>query len=258
MKRALLGVLFLVAFLAAPAIADMGTVALSGEAKVHYDLGVAAYAARDYEIAILEFRSAHHIDPRPELLFAWAQAERLSGDCPSAVLLYRRFLAAHPDSAHAQAAQLPLLRCEQALESRPQGAISPEAVHDPAPAAPAPFAVTRQGLPRPTPWFRDVLGGALLGAGVVGAAIGAGYALTALKTRAEAREAYTYEESRVLAEKAASQRIKAGILLAVGGAVGVAGVVRYVLVAGENEAPSVTMTLSANSEGAALVCAGSY
>jgi tetratricopeptide (TPR) repeat protein len=253
MKSASVCVVFLSFWIAAPASADVETGALEGEARVHYDLGVAAYAARDYEIAILEFRSAYHIDPRPELLFAWAQAERLSGDCPSAVLLYRRFLAAHPDPAQAHAAELPLLRCEQALESRPQEARSETPRARPS-SPPVPLA----RVPRRRAWYRDPLGGALAGAGVVSAGIGVGYALSALASATASKDAYTYDESRSLADQARGQRVTAGILLGLGSALCVAAVVRYVVVAGRELPPRVGVALSVGERETTLFVVGSY
>ena len=49
-----------------------------------YDAGLGAYARKDYPVAIAAFEQALAIEDRPEIVFALAQAVRLSGDCPRA------------------------------------------------------------------------------------------------------------------------------------------------------------------------------
>jgi tetratricopeptide (TPR) repeat protein len=89
----------------------------SAEAEAGYVRGLAHYAARDFHRAIAEFEAAFALDPRPELLFAEAQAFRLDGDCPRALELYRRFLATRPPPLQVQATQLGLDRCAESAST---------------------------------------------------------------------------------------------------------------------------------------------
>jgi tetratricopeptide (TPR) repeat protein len=96
--------------------------AIKPEAEVRFRRGLEYYKIREFEAAIAEFEAAYAIDPRPEILFSQAQAERLSGDCASAVVLYRQFLTTDPPAVHAEAARASLDKCEVALRSGPPGA----------------------------------------------------------------------------------------------------------------------------------------
>ena len=64
-------------YAAAPAAMDPG-------AKERFDRGLAGYQAKEYAAAIRDFRLAYALDPRGEILFAWAQAERMYGRCSQA------------------------------------------------------------------------------------------------------------------------------------------------------------------------------
>src|SRR5688500_8437696 len=59
-------------------------------------LGLARFEREDYAGAIDAFERGHAIDPRPQFLFALAQAERLRGDCKAALIYYRKFLTTSP------------------------------------------------------------------------------------------------------------------------------------------------------------------
>jgi hypothetical protein len=103
--------------------------------------GLGHYAARDFHRAIAEFEAAFALAPRPELLFAEAQAFRLDGDCPRALELYHRFLATHPPPLQVQATQLGLDRCAASAASPSATSASGDA----APSVP----------PRPRPGSSD-------------------------------------------------------------------------------------------------------
>src|SRR5688572_3056011 len=85
--------LAVVLVVARPAAADPVR-GMKPEAKKHFDAGLAAYADKDYQRAADELAAGHAVDPHPDFLFPWAQAERLSGDCAAAVPLYRKVLDA--------------------------------------------------------------------------------------------------------------------------------------------------------------------
>lgn len=59
--------------------------------------GQAAYDHADYTTAITKWRAAYDASGEPSLLFDVAQAQRLSGDCASALKTYQHFIVIDPD-----------------------------------------------------------------------------------------------------------------------------------------------------------------
>jgi hypothetical protein len=82
----------IVLLLALPSAAAAQEIFQDAKAQAHYDKGIAHYAAKEYADAAAELASCYFIEPRREVLFAWAQAKRLAGDCASAAPLYRKYL----------------------------------------------------------------------------------------------------------------------------------------------------------------------
>lgn len=127
---------------------------IAPEAKVALDEGLALYEARSYEQALAAFRRGYAIDQHPDFLYAMAQAERLSGDCPAASEDYRRFLQSKPPDHEASLAQENMAKCdalasssEPVLVPQPTQA-SPPASSLPAPAAPSPSPAPSVQPPR--------------------------------------------------------------------------------------------------------------
>ncbi len=160
---------------------------LSRATKEHMDRGLAEYQAHNYDAAVIEFQAAYAIEPRREILFAWGQAERLRGDCARALTLYRQFLGWSPPADEAQRATDRIAECERTLQERATGALSPKTTEtgNGAQSLTEAIAVAPVAPPAPsdatTPWYRDGLGGTLVGLGTVSAA--AGITLLALSQR---------------------------------------------------------------------------
>jgi tetratricopeptide (TPR) repeat protein len=62
-----------------------------------YDEGQTAYARADYATAIAKWQASYDLSGKSGLLFNLAQAQRLSGDCPRALVAYQKFVEADPD-----------------------------------------------------------------------------------------------------------------------------------------------------------------
>lgn len=251
---------------------------MSADAEARLKRGLEHYAAKDYEAAIAEFSTAYDLEPHPQFLYAWAQAERLSGDCPSAVTLYRRFLDTGPDESQAAAAESNKQRCEEALATGPSPEVvpaptppepaPPEPAPPPEPAKPPPEVAPSPAPPAPIPdrpkpeppdsWYEDVLGGTLLGLGLVSSGIGVGLMVSSsadVRTagqaeRGEPSETYGAHLSRL--DRAQTKRTTSVILLTAGGALTVAAVVRYIMVGTDDEEPepAVGLWLGPSSAGA--------
>jgi tetratricopeptide (TPR) repeat protein len=220
-----------------PAAPHVATPEEAAEASAHLKKGVELFGNHKYEEAIAEFEIGRKLDPRPDFLFALAQAERLSGDCASAILYYREFLDSKPSDRQAEAAWANLDRCEHVLatsraaqDAPPRDAApTPESL-PPGPAAPRPSAEPAAPQTRLIhhPWYSDVVGDGLAGGGLVAGAVGAIFLLRSSGERSDALDAGTYAEYASKMDDARTDRAIALSAFGVGGALVVGAVVRYV------------------------------
>jgi hypothetical protein len=228
--RALVSAIFLASLLsAAPARAQDPA---GDAARAHFDRGAGLAAERRYAEAALAFKAAFEADPRKETLFAWAQVERLAGNCTAANDLYGRFLA-QPGltAAQREAAELNLRRCEP----RPAEAIAADPAT--AKATPSPVLVPRARAPEqvvaaPAPSRAGGLLRVALLAGSATALVGA--ATFFQLSRDDARDAASApiwdDYFRALEQARTRQRLAVG-LLAGGAALGAAALVHWLLTA---------------------------
>ena len=208
---------------------------MTADARAHYDRGLALYAEKDYPGAIAELQAGYALDPRREFLFAEAQARRLSGDCKNAVPLYQSFLASGPDEVQVNATHIALGRCAAQMASAPPPAPDPRrASSPPALALPARPPATPA---TPPPWFQDLAGGALLGAGVVGIATGTIAMVGMASARDDARGSLIYQDYARHWDTARSRERIAIIGFAAGAALTGAAIIRYVRVGTRAPAP---------------------
>ncbi|HTM23455.1 MAG TPA: hypothetical protein VL172_23190, partial [Kofleriaceae bacterium] len=180
----------------------------------HLQRGLRYYTTQDYERAIEEFRAGFTLDPRREFLFALGQAERLSGDCGSAILYYQAFLRAQPAAAQADAAREQIQVCHLLLstEKPKRRALAHDSIDR---DEPPPLVRQRRALaPAPAPariddtpaWYSDVTGDALLGGGVVMLALGGGLWAASVSAASAADGAATYPEYDALIGRARTRR----------------------------------------------------
>lgn len=223
------------------------------EAKQRLTDGLTHYQAKEYAPAIKEFRVAYALDPRAEILFAWAQAERLYGRCSRASKLYRRFLTSKPSAQQAEAARQGLDRCRDQPDTTPvdpEDALPPEPEPEPAPA-PAPEPVPEDTPPPPPPRRRvDGLGVGLLVGGAAVGGVGVGLLGAAAGKASDVMNAGMYDDYADGAGKVRTLRVAGGVLAGVGGALIVAGVVRLVVRA---RAPRRDVAVWTAPDGAGLV-----
>jgi hypothetical protein len=243
---------------AAPRAARAGEPTMKPEARAHLERGLAAYGEKDWARAIREFRAGYALDPRPDFLFAWAQAARLSGDCTSAIDLYQRFVATGPSPEQSDAAQKMTERCRETLAAAAPAepaptALDPYASTPPSRAPAAPAAVDRA-------WWKDGWGAGFTAAGVVGLGLGVGMLVAAGSSDDAATHAASYDEFAARHDEASTRRTYATIGLAAGGALLVTGGVRYLLVHHHHaSAPASTdVALSLTPGAASLWLQGSF
>jgi len=194
---------------------------MGGEARAHYERGLALFQAKDYAGATRELEAGFAVEPRREFLFAEAQARRLAGDCRAAVPLYQRFLESGPPAVQVNATHIALGRCAQQLATAHEEPVPPR------PPPPAPGPAPPPPAPAPPPWTHDALGAALLGAGVVGLGVGAAFLAGSYAARTSPPTLPEYQQQRATAE---GRLTVAVVSLAAGGALAAGGVARYWLV----------------------------
>jgi hypothetical protein len=207
---------------------------MSDEVRGHWERGLAAHAARQYQAASAAFEVCYRLDPRREFLFAWAQAARLAGDCRTASSLYRRYLHADVSARQAEAARGQLAVCEAALAARaeatpdrPGEAGAPVVERRVESAGPAPKPVMPVEVQPRAPWYLDVWGDVLAGAGV--AAVTAGTLMYVSSARDASSNAPTYGAYAGRFADARRTRVVAIVALGAGTALVTAGVLHMIL-----------------------------
>lgn len=184
------------------------------QAEKHFNRGLKLFNDKDFAGSAEQFSRAYEIDERFDIMFAWAQAERLAGNCTKAVELYTELRKVPDLSDDDQRALLEgLERCD--AMSKPDPPPDKEIKPDPPPdreiAPPAP-----QPLPPPpegSPWYKDPIGDALLVSGIVGVGLGGGLWLVSSLDASAADDATTYETHVELEGRARNRRILAIVTL---------------------------------------------
>lgn len=189
---------------------------LNAQAQAHFDKALAAYSAANYHAASVEFELAYNVDARRELLFAWAQAERLAGNCDRAVVLYRRFLDQGPSPEEAAKAGRQIERCRGPAAQAP-------AAGTPSPAS----SYTSGSEPRPVHWYSDPWADALVVAGMVAGITGGAFVGLASSDDSAADSATQYGVFRQLAEDADRHRLIGSVALGSGAVLVTSGVLVY-------------------------------
>jgi tetratricopeptide (TPR) repeat protein len=212
------------------AAADPPEVLHDPGAKQHFQRAQRHFDGEQYAEAIPELKAAYALEPDPLLLYAWAQAERLAGNCARAIELYRKFLATGPTPQQARLAETNVVDCEASLGRAvppPPPAVTPE------PAAEDPKAHQPDGPPKqgPRPWHRDWLGGTLVGVG--GATAVAGTIVFALGRRqgANAPDARNEQDYFEQADAARTKNTVGAAVLGAGGVILLGGVIRWATLA---------------------------
>lgn len=174
------------------------------------------YDADEFKLAAAELQEAYALQPTPGHLYNWAQAERLGGDCDKAIPLYRRVLQLNPDLRGD--VETNILKCGGEVEAPPPDT-PPEGTEDG-------NEVTDDGPPD-KPVYKDWLGATLVGVGV-GAGIAGGVLIAVGITNVNEAPNETNEGDYFDAETRGNRQATGGaVLLGVGGALILGGIIRY-------------------------------
>ena len=98
-----------------PALADKPSASDEKKAQVLVKKGLEAYAASDYGTAATAFEEAYQLAPSQQTLFAWAQAERLRGNCRRSLELFTRLLEGELTKENRNAVRTSMTECEGRL-----------------------------------------------------------------------------------------------------------------------------------------------
>jgi tetratricopeptide (TPR) repeat protein len=213
---------------------------VSPAAADHLARGLKLYEHDQFDEAIAELRAGYAIDPHPDFLYALGQAERKRGDCKRAVEYYESCLAFLRDPAAARAVQVQIERCRAQDVTPPPVTPLPPPVLPPAtppPATPPPVVTAPRPVIITHSWYRDPAGGVLVGTGV--AALAAGGALVGI-AHARGDDAANGYQQYADARNAPALWTGGIVTIAVGGALVLAGVLRYGLHARHKTAPAST------------------
>ncbi len=220
-----------------PAVSAAPSSDVAGQAKAHIDRGTHYFDVQQYAKAAEEYQVAYLLDPKPEYLYASAQAQRLAGDCTKALRSYAAYLRTKPPAQDQAKTQKNIERCEQELKDHPpvaEPSVVPLPSAGPPPPVPAtvvpppsPPVVARAGSPRSHDWA----GHMLVGGGIAVAAAGLVFYLGGRATIRDYNSAATYDQfaARRGEVDAARTRQTLGVsAMAVGGGLVVGGVLHYI------------------------------
>lgn len=224
------------------------------DAQAAFAAAQQAFADKDYATASAQLEKAYMLEPEPELLYPWAQAERNLGRCESAIDLYEKFIDTGPSQKMVDAANQNIDRCKEtiaATEPAIEPEIEPEPELDPDPPPPRVDPTTDTPPKDDKPVGKDVAGGVLVGVGGVAIVVGAallGVARKQAKATANADDNNTY---LLMRDKAAKFNGGGIAMLVTGGVLVVAGVVRYGVLAKRKKSRDVAMFFDGRSIGLA-------
>jgi hypothetical protein len=204
---------------------------ISDAANVELMRGEEKFRQKDYAAAIAAFDAGYAIDPQPIFLYDKAQAQRLSGDCRTALATYKAFLATEPPHSEASRARKNVEQCEAMLpppphEPEPVVDSEPSPIEDVAPPSRAPAASIRE---QQRGWWTDGVGVSLVTAGAISIGTGLGFAVAARSAAADATLATNVNEWHDANQRWERDRIIAGVALGSGAALLVGGVLRLSL-----------------------------
>ncbi len=232
MRRCLASAILFLA--SAPVIA--GPRPMSPDAKADFDRGSEKYTQHDYAGAITAYDAGYAIDPHPDFLYAKAQAQRLGGDCNSAIVTYQAFLATDPPASEAELARNNIGKCEQVLAASkptPPEAVPPE---PPDKSSDRTVAVPRHDRVEPPPppgggehpaWWHDNVGIALAGGGLVLLGIATVFTFRASSAADDTATAPTLNDWVAAHDSWDQDRVIAGVTAGLGAALAIGAGIRF-------------------------------
>lgn len=227
------------------------------DAVAHADAAAEAARAEDYSAAIRHLKAAYAIEQEPLLLYAWAQAERLSGNYRASISLYEAFLEQHPDGEIANKARVNLLdarsKVREELDEVPPAEPITEDDDD---QTPPPGGDTEED--EGSPLQGEKLAPILLGVGAV-VTITGGVLLGIGRSRHGSADTQPTEQA-YFDELDASRNIyyAGAATLGAGGLIMLGGAIRYIIVAKRGTPPTSNASAMVTPRGFGLSYSGRF
>lgn len=232
------------------------------DADKHFADGLRLYAEKDFKGASSALELAYNAQNKQTTLFAWAQAERLQGNCDKSKELLSKYIANGANPKQSEAAFKLMEDCTPAAVTPddPVETTDPNVGTDTTVTGNDPIGdVTTSTVDSSPPWYRDWIGATLLSTGVVSTLFSAVSYSSALTSEEDAKKAgVSYDEFLKLRSKAEDARTFSVVLGVTGGLLVGAGVV-YVLTgkSGDQE-ESENLSVQIDSTGAAFSFSGQF
>lgn len=240
-----MGSVRVIAITIAAAIAAAPAIAHADAAGDLLKRGIEQYKAGKYADAAATLKKAYDADGKPETLFALAQAERLAGDCPTAVEHYKEVTAKVSDLNVAKLV-------EQSLELCPQQAAPKVETHDEpvAPPVAPPPRIVEKTVVREVP-RTDKLAASLAAIGALSLGGAVGLYVAAAGNDTAAQHAYTATDEATFEHRFTVER-DAAIGAAAGGAV-LLGVATWRWMRGDRTGADVVVAPTSSGGSVSLV-----
>lgn len=206
---------------------DVPAEPLVGEPQVD---GATLFRIGRYREAAAAFAREYETNPDPALLFGRAAALKRSGDCLSALEAFEAFIAAGPPAPDVVEAERQIDDCEAIVEATAKATAARSEAAEPSPAPTSTEPVPRDRSPSPDAWWRDPIGGTLVGIG--GAILAGGAGLYGASFGVAAREQPDAQSEHESRRRQVQSLAGTGIpLMAVGAAVLLGGIARWAVLA---------------------------
>jgi tetratricopeptide (TPR) repeat protein len=203
--------------------------------------GIELYKAEKYEQAAKALQKAYDLDPKPEILFPLAQAQRLSGDCLTAAQNYKKVIEQIGDLNTAKLVQQALRICEPEEPEKPKK----EEIEKP---EPEPKIVTKV-VTRDVPGHSDRLAATLFAVGTLSIGAAAGLYLASGASSDAANQAHTLDQHNSLQDKAGTEQTAALVAGGLGVALMTVAIVRWVRSDDEQSSTNVAVVPTAGGGG---------
>lgn len=197
-------------------------------AKVHLDKAAAAHKAGNYDEARKELEIAYTLEPKPALLYAIGQVHVMQGQCPQAITFYERYLDSKPGEAQAAKAREAIETCRKL--AAPEKPVEAPVVVVEKPVE-KPFVVEKPVtiVTSIRPWYTDLVGDVLVGAGLAAGVASVIFYRGALADRDAAESVMSYDSYDDLLERSETKQTYSVVLAASAGALITAGIISYVV-----------------------------
>jgi tetratricopeptide (TPR) repeat protein len=206
--------------------------------------GAAAYQDGRYDDAIAKLQKAYDLQPKPDTLFALAQAERLGGHCPSAIKHYKQVLEKMTDLDTSKLIQGNVALCEK---TEAVDVTKPKL--DAPPAPPRKVVVGSEG-------HVDVLAVTSVAVGTLSLGASVGLFVASSATRDSAAHAATLDDNHRLNDRADLERGLSYVTAGVG--VGLVGFAVYRWATGHREQPPTAVTITHAADATTLSFIGRW